>query len=1471
MSIARSRREPAFFQPMSVVFLTFRILIAAIVAAALGVYGLSAPAFAAPASTQSGPLGLASAQAPALAPMQSTPSVQAGVFYPVEGQGRAVDTRSGLGGITGPVAAGTWYPFQILGQAGVPVTGVATVLVSLTIVNGTQPNAAQLVPNSGRHHDTTVLFSGTGDTISNSAAIAVGSDGKLALYSSTSQQFIVDVQGYFTSGSTPAPGGFVSVPTSRVVDTRNGTGFPAGAWTGTAVKSVTLKGKGGVPDTATAVFANITVISTDPSNPIFATLPGGWFANGSDPGTTINFRGNQTTAIGAVLNLNAAGVTDIKHWASVTPGVNVLIDIQGYFDGQVSSSSSFTTVESRLYDSRLAPNTAIPANTTIEVQIAGVGGLPAASTNVAGVMMNITPLSSGFGYLRVWPSDEPEPNLSTVNYSSDSASNVVIVRPSATTGKIKVFNAGSSSVNIIIDSQGWFSNANLLPPVTSDGTGSGSRATASMVSHSLTDSSKLEVNPTNGNVVLTGRLFNVRGIGQDVNVAWRYNSKYDQRPTLSMGKLESGMRADPSTGNMIYIAPDGGWYTFVLSGSTYTMAPGLNASLTQTQSGVFDLRFNDTGITNEYWDNSGNFELGKSFDSQALNPNHVDYYYSNGLLNQTSDTQGRFFTYAYNDTRNLNQPSSITDNSLNRTVNIEYGGGQGQMSKITDATGAVTTFTYTNGKLTSITGGRSNVTALAYAADNWVNTITYGQGSPAAATWTLTHNTGPTLSYLTDPNSKQTTYTLDASKTHVTTVTDPNGHTNQFTFDGHDNRLTSVNGMSQTATTTYNANNSITKITSPLAGSSGTAGSVSFTYPTATGDPLLNYRPATTTNSEGNTSTIQYDANTKEPSKILTPDNLGGTPQRFYEQDSVPTYCGAKAGELCRSTDGNGNTTSYTYDSAGNPITVTRPAPLGTITYTYDAAGRIATATDGKSQTATYTYDANDRLTQIRYGATCVAATCVTYTYDAAGNLTTRVDAAGTTTYAWDAQNRPTSKAIGGTTTTVTYDGASNILTYVDPLGTVTYGYDAANRLISLAEPGGSCPASPAFPNATMCTGFGYDNANRRTTTQYPNGVTNTTVYDNAGKILSISAKNSSATTLASSTYTYTQSGNGALRTTMTPNGSLATTYGYDKLNRLTSAITGTTTETWAYDANSNRTQATKTGAATVYAAFNAADQLCWTGASTGTCTTAPTGATSYAYDANGNTTTAGAATQSYNTFDQLTGYTNGTTTNFSYAGPRNDERLTAGATSFLNGTLGITQQTTGGATTSFIRDPNGTLVSMRNSSSGASFYYTTDALGSTILLTDSTQASAASYAYDSWGNTSATGTQAGVNPWQYAAGYKDATTGYTKFGARYYDASVGRFTQADPSNREANRYGYVQCNPVNSTDPTGLDSIDCGFAALSALVAGGVVLFAAGAILADVASGLLGDLLIPAETDFVLAGIDFAYELYQQSQDCSS
>ncbi|MDQ1536703.1 MAG: hypothetical protein QOE58_1096, partial [Actinomycetota bacterium] len=160
-----------------------------------------------------------------------------------------------------------------------------------------------------------------------------------------------------------------------------------------------------------------------------------------------------------------------------------------------------------------------------------------------------------------------------------------------------------------------------------------------------------------------------------------------------------------------------------------------------------------------------------------------------------------------------------------------------------------------------------------------------------------------------------------------------------------------------------------------------------------------------------------------------------------------------------------------------------------------------------------------------------------------------------------------------------------------------------------------------------------------------------------------------------------------ALVDTMTDQAGATTTYKYDGLNRLNKATTSTgIISDWTYDNDGNRTIAAKSGTATTYSAFNGADQLCWTSTTSATgCASPPTGATTYTYDTTGNQTSDKVGTptlaNTFNVFNQLTDtLIGGTTTQTStYADTTNTERLTAGATSFLNGTLGITSQTTRG------------------------------------------------------------------------------------------------------------------------------------------------------------------------------------------------
>ena len=148
--------------------------------------------------------------------------------------------------------------------------------------------------------------------------------------------------------------------------------------------------------------------------------------------------------------------------------------------------------------------------------------------------------------------------------------------------------------------------------------------------------------------------------------------------------------------------------------------------------------------------------------------------------------------------------------------------------------------------------------------------------------------------------------------------------------------------------------------------------------------------------------------------------------------------------------------------------------------------------------------------------------------------------------------------------------------------------------------------------------------------------------------------------------------------------------------------------------------------------------------------------------------------------------------------------------------------------------------------STGASYYYTTDALGSVIALTDAAQAKAATYTYDSWGVGTAIGTAAAANPFRYAGGYKDNTSNLTKFGARYYDPKIGRFTQPDPSGQEDNTYLYAGANPINNTDSSGLDFWgDFASRAVPAIVGFGVT--AVGVIAGAAVSGVVAPIAISA------------------------
>ncbi len=100
------------------------------------------------------------------------------------------------------------------------------------------------------------------------------------------------------------------------------------------------------------------------------------------------------------------------------------------------------------------------------------------------------------------------------------------------------------------------------------------------------------------------------------------------------------------------------------------------------------------------------------------------------------------------------------------------------------------------------------------------------------------------------------------------------------------------------------------------------------------------------------------------------------------------------------------------------------------------------------------------------------------------------------------------------------------------------------------------------------------------------------------------------------------------------------------------------------------------------------------------------------------------------------------------------------------------------------------------------------DQLGSIRLVVNAqTGAVAQELKYDAFGQV-LSDSNPGFQPFAFAGGLYDSATRLTHFGAREYDAELGRWSSADPigfAGGDSNLYGYVLGDPVNFVDPSGL------------------------------------------------------------------
>jgi len=426
---------------------------------------------------------------------------------------------------------------------------------------------------------------------------------------------------------------------------------------------------------------------------------------------------------------------------------------------------------------------------------------------------------------------------------------------------------------------------------------------------------------------------------------------------------------------------------------------------------------------------------------------------------------------------------------------------------------------------------------------------------------------------------------------------------------------------------------------------------------------------------------------------------------------------------------------------------------------------RVTTRTDPLLHPETYTYDNNGNPTQ----GTDRKSQVTSRTYDALDRLSAVTYQDGsTTTYAWDAGNRPTQlvDSLSGNITR-TYDLLDRLTEEGTPEGTVSYTYDTAGRRASMTALG-QPQVAYTYDNAdrltqitqgTSTVGFTYDNANRRTSLTLPNGVVTEYSYDAASRLTGLTYKNG-PTVLGTLTYAYDAAGN---RTTLGG--------------------------TWA---------ATGIPQPVSSATYNAGNQQLTFGGQT------------LSYDANGNLTSDGVNTYTWDTRNRLVALDGtSTTATFSYdaLGRRQSTIVNGTTTQFLFDGLNPVQEIGVGTTATLLTGLGIDEYLTRTDQAGTRSLLT-DALGSTVALTDATGTVQTLYTYEPFGTATATGSDA--NPFQFTGRENDGTELYY-YRARYYHPGLQRFISEYPIQYAGgmNLFVYVENAPTGFVDPGGLDKQD--------------------------------------------------------------